>query len=873
MAAQAGRRRVKAVLGPTNTGKTHLAIERMMAHGSGMIGFPLRLLARENYDRVAAERGPGQVALITGEERIIPPRPRYFICTVEAMPLEREVEFLAIDEIQMCADPERGHVFTDRLLKARGTSETLLLGAETIRPLLQRLVPGISIATRPRFSRLTYAGPRKLTRLPRRSAVVAFSANDVYAIAELIRRQRGGAAIVLGALSPRARNAQVGMFQAGEVDYLVATDAIGMGLNMDIDHVTFSALAKYDGRGMRRLLPAELAQIAGRAGRYTRDGTFGTTTELGELDAELVEAIENHRFAELEHLWWRNSKLAFTGLGALLRSLQERPPIEGLRRAREADDELALQTLARLEDIRERARNPERLRLLWDVAQIPDFRKTLAEEHVRLLARIYRHLTGTKGRLPEDWVASSVRQLDRTAGDIDALMARIAHIRTWTFIAHRADWLADSAYWRETSRAIEDRLSDALHERLTQRFVDQRTAVLVRKLKGQGELMAGVRDSGEVFVEGQYVGRLEGFRFAADETARGEEARALTSAAYRALRGEMTERVTRFAAAGQDQIALSANGRISWNGAPVGLLAPGADLLHPRIEVLRSDLLEGELREQVRRKLEDWFAWHAAEVTQPLRVAEGADDLSPAARGLLYRLGEALGTVPRAEVEAQVRSLSEEDRKAVSRLGVRLGVHTVYIQNMMKPAAMKLRAILWSLAQGLEDVPPLPNDGRTSVPRDRTVPTGFYEAIGYLPLGGHAIRAEMVERVSATARRLVRESEDGSFGPAEEMLSLIGCSQEELAAVLRDLGYRVETSEAPREEGSEEPAKTLYTFRPRRRGRRERGGKDAGKTSGDASGAGESPRKPKAPRRRQTKPERREPDADSPFAKLAQLKK
>src|SRR5215468_4754836 len=515
--------RLVAVLGPTNTGKTHLAIERMLGHRSGMIGFPLRLLARENYDRVVRLRGARSVALITGEEKILPPNPSYFVCTAESMPLERQVDFLAVDEIQLCADPERGHIFTARLLHARGVEETMFLGADTIRSLMRQLVPEAEHVSRPRFSTLSYSGYKKVTRLPPRTAVVAFTIADVFSIAELVRRQRGGTAIVLGALSPRARNAQVGLFQAGEVDYLVATDAIGMGLNMDLDHVAFAALRKFDGRGPRRLTAPELAQIAGRAGRHMNDGSFSTTADLGPLDAELVDAIENHRFDPLRALMWRNDQLDFASPERLLRSLDQRPPSPALVRAREAEDQQALAALARDPELARLASGPAGVRLLWEVCQIPDFRKILSDAHVRLLGQIFRHLAIDR-RLPADWVAGQISRLDRVDGDIDTLVGRIAHIRTWTFVAHRALWLEDPAHWQERSRAIEDRLSDALHDRLTQRFVDRRHAVLARCLKDGRALAGAVTRAGEVMVEGHRVGHLAGFRFEPDGDAVGDEA-------------------------------------------------------------------------------------------------------------------------------------------------------------------------------------------------------------------------------------------------------------------------------------------------------------------------------------------------------------
>lgn len=475
--------RLTAVLGPTNTGKTHLAVERMMGHASGMIGLPLRLLAREIYERVKTEKGARDVALITGEEKIAPPNARYFVCTVEAMPVERKVSFLAIDEIQLCADPDRGHIFTDRLFHARGEHETMFLGAETMRPRLKALFDHISFVERPRFSHLSYAGSKKISRLPRRSAIVGFSADNVYSIAELIRRQRGGAAVVMGALSPRTRNAQVELYQSGEVDFMVATDAIGMGLNMDVDHIALAGLEKFDGRAFRSLRASEIAQIAGRAGRYLKDGTFGTTADAPALSEEMIERVESHEFDSVRSLQWRNRNLNFATPEALISSLEESPKVKGLTRVREADDLRALRTLAKDNDIRACLGGPAAIKTLWNVCQVPDFRKTLHDEHAKLLGEIFVRLMGHNGVIDEDWIARQVGRLDNDNGDLDTLSARIAHTRTWTFVSNRRGWLDNPTHWQERSRAIEDKLSDALHTRLTQRFIDRRTSILMRRLK------------------------------------------------------------------------------------------------------------------------------------------------------------------------------------------------------------------------------------------------------------------------------------------------------------------------------------------------------------------------------------------------------
>jgi ATP-dependent RNA helicase SUPV3L1/SUV3 len=787
----AGGSRLVAVLGPTNTGKTHLAMERMLGHTTGMIGFPLRLLARENYDRAVKAKGAGQVALITGEERIEPPGARYYLCTVEAMPLARQVAFLAIDEIQMCADPDRGHVFTERLLHARGSEETMVMGAETIRPLIRRLAPEAGFIARPRFSALVHAGQAKLSRLPPRTAVVAFSVADVYALAELIRRQRGGTAIVLGALSPRTRNAQVAMYQAGEVDYLVATDAIGMGLNMQVDHVAFAQTRKFDGRAPRRLTPAELAQIAGRAGRFTRNGTFGTTADIGALDPEIAERIESHRFDPLDRLFWRSTTLNFTSLQTLRGSLARLPDRPGLVRAREADDERVLAHLAADPEIVRLAARPDTVRLLWDVCQIPDFGKVASEAHARLLGQIFRFLaTGDegRGRLPTDWVARQVDRLNRTDGDIEALMVRIAAIRTWTYVSHRPDWLAAAGDWQERTRRIEDKLSDALHDRLIQRFVDRRTASLLGRVRARERLTTAVARSGEVLVEGHPVGTLEGFRFrpapGVDGSGPTEAGRIITAAAEHALRQAMAARVDCFEADTDAAFTLAGDGSILWHGALVARLAMGPDVLRPRVEPLTGDLLATGLRERVRRRLAAWLASHLAQHLAPLFA--GTEGLGGPARGVLYQVGEGLGSLPRAAVAAQLDAVDAGDRGRLAARGLRTGHLAVWFPATLKPRAVALRAVLWSVHRGQPPAPP-PAADRVSVAADPASVPGFLAACGYTVVAGLAIRVDMLERVARTAAQLALA---GPFAPPAALATMLGCSRDRMLAVLADLGYR-----------------------------------------------------------------------------------
>ncbi|MCW9034012.1 MAG: helicase-related protein [Rhodospirillales bacterium] len=783
--------RVVAVLGPTNTGKTYLALERMMAHSSGMIGFPLRLLARENYDRVVKLKGAASVALITGEEKIVPPNAKYFLCTVESMPLERQVSFLAIDEVQLCADADRGHIFTDRLLHARGMDETMFMGASTVRSLLTKLVENVHIETRPRFSTLSYTGPKKVTRLPSRSAVVAFSAADVYALAEMVRRQKGGAAVVLGALSPRTRNAQVGMFQAGEVDYLVATDAIGMGLNMDVNHVAFASLQKFDGRNVRRLNPQEMAQIAGRAGRHMNDGTFGTTADGGNFGPEEIDCIENHNFDRIKQLYWRNSNLGFTSIDHLKASLAVSPTLSGLIKAREADDHLALIHLCEDEEVTSKATNTKAIELLWEVCRVPDFGRTLTDSHTNLMRRIYGYLMASEGTLPTDWVAEHVKRLDRTDGDIDTLSQRIANIRTWTYVSHRSGWIKDQDHWQNEARKVEDSLSDALHERLTQRFVDQRTSILLRRMRNKEKLLVAVKKNGEVLVEGHFVGKLEGFRFAVDDADNPNAAKAVSGVSMQALQQEIETRLMQFETEEDKGFSINPEGMILWGEAPVAKLTKGADALSPQIEVLPSDLLEAPGRDKIKARLEKWLPVYFREKLLPLMAARDAQ-LTGAAKGIAFEICLSLGSLPRNKVRDQLNALTREERRDLRQIGMRIGRICVHMPLILKPAAARLCLTLWSLYEDVEGPLPEVAPGLMSVKVDPAAPDGFYEILGYRKAGTLAVRLDMLERIAGLAFDMTVE------GPAvitPDLLSLAGTSIEVMAEILRSIGYMVTVGE------------------------------------------------------------------------------
>src|SRR5690242_8617084 len=808
---------VTAVLGPTNTGKTHLAIERMLAHSSGMIGLPLRLLAREVYNKVVERAGADNVALITGEEKIKPPNPRFWVSTVEAMPRDIDVAFLAIDEVQLGADLDRGHVFTDRILNRRAREETLVLGAATMRPMVEKLLPGAHIVSRPRLSMLTYAGEKKLTRLPSRSAIVAFSAEEVYAIAELIRRQRGGAAVVLGALSPRTRNAQVALYQSGDVDYLVATDAIGMGLNLDVDHVAFASDRKFDGYQFRKLNPAELAQIAGRAGRATRDGTFGTTGRCDPFEPELVQALESHNFEPMRLLQWRNSNLDFASIGALQASLAATPNESGLTRAPIGEDMLVLEHAARDEDVRALARDRAAIARLWDACQVPDYRKIAPATHAELAVTLYGFLM-REGNIPTDWFARQVAHADRTDGDIDTLSNRIAHVRTWTFVANRPDWLADPEHWQGVTRAVEDKLSDALHERLAERFVDRRTSVLMRRLRENTMLETEIGKTGEVIVEGHAIGRLDGFVFAPDAAASaGSEAKALNAAAQKALAGEIEARATRLSQAPNDQIVLANDGAVRWMGDAVGRLTAGDDVLRPRLRILADEHLTGPARELVQTRLDLWLKTHIEKLLAPLFSLAAADDVTGMARGVAYQLVEALGVLERQRVSEEVKGLDQPARATLRKYGVRFGAYHIYLPGLLKPAPRALATQLWAIkhespdAKGVGELLHLAASGRTSIPVDKETPKALYRTAGYRICGERAVRVDILERLADLIRPALswREGAPGpkpdgffdgrSFLVSGAMTSLTGASGEDFASILRSLGYRMDRKPKPAE--------------------------------------------------------------------------
>jgi ATP-dependent RNA helicase SUPV3L1/SUV3 len=775
---------ITAALGPTNTGKTHRAIERMLEHRSGMIGLPLRLLAREVYDRVTSRIGEARVALVTGEEKRVPPRPDYWVCTVESMPVEREVDFVAVDEIQLAASHQRGHVFTDRLLHARGVRETWFMGADTIRPIVEQLVPTAQIHRHPRLSQLRAAGSLSLGALRPRTAIVAFSANEVYEIAERLRQRRGGAAVVLGALSPRTRNAQVALYQAGEVDYLVATDAIGMGLNLDVDTIAFASLRKYDGHERRELEPAELAQIAGRAGRNEHDGQFCTLAPLPAFPARLIDAIETHRFDPLTRAVWRTtpSELDFCSIDTLLASLRQKPPRKLLELVRKAEDFDALVQLAAREEIRGLARGREAVELLWHVCQIPDFRKLLLDGHVDLLADIYRQLVSARGRLDPEWMARRIDRLDDIEGDIHVLMTRIAFVRTWTYVSNHRAWIVDAEHWQERTRRIEDRLSDALHERLVARFVERES----RRPPTRGPARGGQ----SMRAKAVGVGRQAAIDRAA--VAAGPFAKLLDIETAEPAVGPGSRNddawVQELVDAAHERFRVDDLGRILDGDMLLGQLVRGVDLLRPEVALRLDevDSLGAGARSRLQRRLVAWARDLVGQLLAPLRQ-DAVAQLSSDARGLVYQLEQGLGTIHRSSAEAQLRRLVRRDRALLHSFGVEIGARLIWLPKLLRGPAPRIRAILIDAALPRGVHIEIPRPGAVALRPNPDIDPGAYTALGYPVFGTRALRADIVERLHAELTRLRDAADNDEFEPPGELAALAGVRRDELPELVKAL--------------------------------------------------------------------------------------
>ena len=779
---------VIAVLGPTNTGKTFYAIDRMLSYKSGIIGLPLRLLAREVYDKIVHLRGKEVVALVTGEERILPLKPKYWVCTVEAMPTQLEVEFVAVDEIQLCTDAERGYIFTERLLNSRGFFETLFMGSDTMRSIIKSIVPEAQFVKRERFSTLTHTGSKKLNRLQPRSAVIGFSAEKVYSIAELIRSYKGGCAVVLGALSPRTRNSQVEMYQNGDVGFLVATDAIGMGLNLDVSHISFSGLTKFDGRRVRRLAPNELAQIAGRAGRYMKSGTFGTTGDSDTLDDHVVEAIQESRFPSITKLQWRNNKLEFNSIQDLVGSLELQTNNQWLSRTRQTIDLTSLKLLNEVPNIEQQLKGVSDVKLLWEICRLPDFRDITTEEHIKLLQQIFE-FRREGGLIPSNWLHKQISRIDRTDGDIDALSRRLAFIRTWTYVSECKNWVDEENYWRERTREVEDHLSDALHESLTKRFVDRRTSILLKKLKGKETILAKVSEFGEVTIDGEVIGSLDGFRFKQDKSSSSEESKALRQAAVVALEPHITLRVEKLYNAPDLELDITTQGKITWGDMIVGKLVRGSEILNPVVDAFVDQEITVDLKNKILRRLQHFVDRKIAASFEKLISMSKDDGLVGTAKGFAFRLVENLGVISRDSVQNEVKALEQDQRANLRKHGVRFGQFTIFMPILLKPASTQLKLILSSLISGLNEYPQAPTPGLVTIPSVLNPVVDYYSNAGYRLCGDRAIRIDMLERLADLLRE--RDSRRG-FEAQPEMLSITGTSLEQFANLMAGLGYNVE---------------------------------------------------------------------------------
>ena len=777
-----------------------------------MIGFPLRLLAREIYDRVVAIKGADQVALITGEERIEPPQARWYCCTVESMPVHKEFAFVAIDEAQLGYDPERGHIFTDRILHARGRDETMILGSESLRPLIRSLLPDAEIISRPRFSTLSYAGAKKLSRLPKRSAIVAFSIEQVYAVAETLRRMRGGAAVVMGALSPRTRNAQVAMFQSGEVDYLVATDAIGMGLNLDVAHVAFVSLAKFDGSRRRRLTVAEMAQIAGRAGRHQRDGSFGTLAGEGsEFAPEEVLAVENHEFPRLDWLYWREAKPRVDNISTLIADLEKKPNLPGLLPAPKAVDLAVLKRLADMPEVAATVRHPVQVARLWEVASLPDFRQMGEEHHSRFVASLWQHLGQRDGVLPQSLFASELARLDNIQGDVDTLSARIAGVRTWTYIAHRSDWLDDPAAMAERARALEEKLSDALHAALRQRFVDKRTSMLLRKGAADiGLFPVEIASDNRVFVDGEDIGTLQGFAFRVDPAAKAGDRKLLLAAAERHLAAHLRQKARDIGMADDSEFALAADGdgkpAIFWKGNLLGALARGRSLMQPVFAPVKAVAgLEGDALREITTRAE---AWIEAQLAKAMGGIVGLQELAQQAdvdgnvRALAVQLADAGGIAGRHYLADAIAALPKEARGAARKGGIVFGALDIYHHAALKPAAAKWRAALFAAREG-RAMPELPPESAVHLKEWKFAHPGEVRNAGYRRIGDEYVRIDLAERVIKKAHEA--RGQGNLFGMDMAFATSLGISEAGLTALMRDAGFRPADAPAEKVEEAADP--------------------------------------------------------------------
>ena len=797
------KNKITAVLGPTNTGKTHLAIETMLSFDSGMIGFPLRLLAREVYDKVSKKIGSDKVALITGEEKIIPSNAKYFLCTVESMPIDKFLDFVGVDEIQMCADHERGHIFTDRLLNLRGNKLTMFMGSNTIRNIISKLEDDVEFINRERLSKLSYSGHKKISRINRKTAIIAFSAEEVYAIAELIRRQKGGAAIVMGSLSPKTRNAQVELYQSGDVDFLVATDAIGMGINMDLDNVYFSNLKKFDGKKLRKLNLSEIGQIAGRAGRYLNDGSFGITGSCKEINADEVNLIENHKFEEIRSLFWRNSNLDFNNPFTLIKSLDEKQNKDWLRKIHECEDEKALKFFLKEQKFKNDKLSKEKLKLLWECCQIPDFVKKTYGNHYEVIKNVFTYLNKDKGKITDDFMRLQLVKLDKLEGNVDSLSNRIANVRTWSYVSNKNNWVENQNYWIEKTKLLEDRLSDRLHEELTKTFIDKRASVLVRGLKQDMEFDTKILDDNKVMIDNQFIGKINGLKLELDlkKGALETDIKSLKKAARQTVGPELEKRIQIIIETGL--VDLKDNFRIYWNDNAIGRIIPGRDYLNPNIELIVDDILELNQKQKLINFLNKWIKNKIDFILKSLIDLKDLKEKNSSIKALAYQLYENNGVLKREQVSEYLNVLGQSERKVLRELGVKFGRYHVFLYRLIKPEAVSLRTLLWkNFHQKYFDLLP-PKFGLNFIDNKNQVNKNFMLLCGFEKFDNFFVRIDILERLFV---QIINSNKEKKIKMVPEMINLLGCSKENFKKLLKKMNYKV----------TEEKNEIFFVYMPRK---------------------------------------------------------
>jgi ATP-dependent RNA helicase SUPV3L1/SUV3 len=784
------KNKITAVLGPTNTGKTHLAIDTMLSFESGMIGFPLRLLAREVYDKVIKKISLDKVALITGEEKIIPSNAKYFLCTVESMPIDKDLEFVGVDEIQMCADHERGHIFTDRLLYMRGTKLTMLMGSNTIKKIISKLNDDIEFINRERLSKLTYAGHKKISRINRKTAIIAFSAEEVYAIAELIRRQKGGAAIVMGSLSPKTRNAQVELYQSGDVDFLVATDAIGMGINMDLDYVYFSNLKKFDGKKLRKLNLSEIGQIAGRAGRYLNDGSFGITGDCKEINAEDVDLLENHKFEEIRTLFWRNSNLNFNNPHSLIKSLEEKPQREWLRKIHECEDEKALKFFLRDKNLENINFDSKTLNLLWECCQIPDFVKKTYGNHYEVIENVFKFLSSSKGKITNEFMRLQLMKLDKLDGNVDSLSNRIANVRTWSYVSNKNNWIENQEYWIEKTKLLEDRLSDRLHEELTKTFIDKRASILARGLKQDMEFKTEILENNDVKIDDQFIGKINGLKLELDlkKGALETDIKSLKKAARQSIGPELEKRIQNIIDTGL--IELKDDFKIYWNNFVIAKLTSGNDYLSPNFDLVVDDILEQDQKQKLSLFIKKWLKNKIDTVLQSLIDLKNLKEKNSSIKALAYQLYENNGVLKRENVSEFLKNLEQSDRKILRDLGVKFGRYHVFLHKLIKPEPVTIRTMLWkNYHQKYFKLKP-PTFGLNFIDDSDNRNKSFMLLCGFEKFDNFFVRIDILERLFMLIINSGSE-ENKEIKLVPEMLNLLGCSKDNFKKLIIKMNYKV----------------------------------------------------------------------------------